>query len=316
VSGSRLERFALIAVALATAIRLFAPLGAGASIAVIVLAIAALFLTRETAVRVGALVLLAVGAIDGTTSILATRVGTAFEARSTHHLDAEAGHLRNEIADTNKELDASAARIAARLAVKPEPSRGALFAMLHDEVRGKQGRGMRIVAEDGSLQAWWGEDLRVSGTATYLFDATSLYVTRTRTLPHLTVQAFRRIPNETPRHSLLNTDDDWIVSTIYHAGPLRQAPGARRYVIDRRPDSTLFVDIMPSPRNVMLQNTRDDGRDLSSLLIALGAIAVLAISRRRPLGAMLLLIAVARVAMLPFSVDEDPTHIFGFDVFA
>jgi len=316
VSGSRLERFALIAVAVATAIRLFAPLGAAASIAVIVLAIAALFLTRETAVRVGALVLLAVGAIDGTTSILATRVGTAFEARSTHHLDAEAGHLRNEIADTNKELDASAARIAARLAVKPEPSRGALFAMLHDEVRGKQGRGMRIVAEDGSLQAWWGEDLRVSGTATYLFDATSLYVTRTRTLPHLTVQAFRRIPNETPRHSLLNTDDDWIVSTIYHAGPLRQAPGARRYIIDRRPDSTLFVDIMPSPRNVMLQNTRDDGRDLSSLLIALGAIAVLAISRRRPLAVMLLLIAVARMAMLPFSVDEDPTHIFGFDVFA
>jgi len=327
VSGGSVERFAWIAVAVATAIRLLAPLGGAEAIAVALLAIAALIVScviprrdaRATTlhVRVAALVLIAVAIIDGGTTFLANRVATSFAARSQQHLDNQANRLRKRIVDSNAELDAVAQRVAGRLTQKPEPSRGAMFAMLHDAVDSKPGRGMRIVAENGDILAWWGEDLRVSGAATYLFDATNLYVTRTRNVPRMAVQAFERITNGTQRHELFNADDDWLSSIAYHAGVLRQQSGSRRYILNRRPDATLYVDIMPAPRTDMVRTTQDDGRDLSSLLIALGALALLAMTGiRRPLLLTIVLLVIARIAMLSFTVDVDPTHIFGFDVYA
>ena len=46
--------------------------------------------------------------------------------------------------------------------------------------------------------AWWGEDYRVPGDRRYQFDVTSLYVTRSRTAPRLSVQSFARIENVPP----------------------------------------------------------------------------------------------------------------------
>src|SRR6185436_13633831 len=179
-------------------------------------------------------------------------------------------------------------------------------------------------APNGSLVAWWGEDLRVSGAATYLFDATSLYITKTVSSPRYTVQSFERIPNETRRHSLWDPDDDWLVSSMFHAGSLRQERGARRFVVAQRSDATLYVDVVPHTRTAIVESARHDGHDVAGLLIAIGALVVLAMWR---VGAphprfadealpRIVLIVVARAAMLPFTLDEDPAHVFSFDVYA
>src|SRR6185295_14888083 len=86
-----------IAVALATAIRLFAPVQLLTIAAVALLTIAAIFLTRSKCVRVAALLLVAVAAVDTATLIASRIVVNEFNARSKIHLDREAGRIRRDI---------------------------------------------------------------------------------------------------------------------------------------------------------------------------------------------------------------------------
>ncbi len=240
-------------------------------------------------------------------------VSQSFATRAGEHLGREVAQMRADIVRDEDELAAMTRRAARALDAKPDISREELFEVLHGQVHGTGSfRGMRVVAPNGNVVAWWGQDLRVSGAATYLFDATSLYITKSISSPRYTVQAFERIVNETKRHSLWDPDDDWLVSSKYHAGALRQERNTRRYVVTQRPDATLYVDIVPRTPAAIVDGVRRDGHAAAAILIAVAAVWLAAAAP--PLIAILL-IAVARAAMLLFRIDEDPTHIFGFDVY-
>src|SRR5207245_3838816 len=132
----------------------------------------------------------------------------------------------------------------------------------------------------------------------------------------VTVQAFERIVNQPKAHSIFDPDDDWIVGTIFHAGVLRQEIGTQRYVIERRPDSTLWIDVTPRSRADAVASTRAAGQDAAAILLALASLTmILLLGERRSPWHTALLIAAARVALLPLRFDQDPTHIFGFEVY-
>src|SRR5205085_6173808 len=162
-----------------------------------------------------------------------------------------------------------------------------------------------------------GEDLRVSGSITYQFDVTNLYVTQSQPVPNagVIVQAFARIANQPRAHSLFDPDDDWILSTIFHGGTLRQESAARRYLIEKRSDSSLFIDAVPHTRSEIVDSTTALGRDAAAILLALAAL-VMAWQFRRSILLAGILIAVARTALLPLKLDTDTWHIFGFDIYA
>src|SRR5438093_1336447 len=84
--------------------------------------------------------------------------------------------------------------IASSIAGRGGGSRDELFRAMHHQTL-PPGVGIRVVAADGEVLAWWGDELRVSGAITYGFDATSLYITRSRNIstPAVTVQAFERV---------------------------------------------------------------------------------------------------------------------------
>jgi nitrogen fixation/metabolism regulation signal transduction histidine kinase len=303
-----------IAVALATAIRLFAPVTTATTAALFVLAVAALFLGRAHTPRLAGLFLAVVAFIDVVTAIATIRGRVDFDVRSRMHLNREANHVRHDILATEARLDRTVAAIAPRVATA---NRADLFNALSTMPLGT-GQGVRVMEKDGTVRAWWGDELRVSGNTTYGFDATSLYVTRSRE----GIQAFERIVNVPKPHSLFDPDDDWISESTFHGGALRAAPGTRRYIIAKRPDSTLYLDLMPRSAVDVAASTRLLGRDVAALLFAFGALVVLGIAARRSQGrwsdaaVMTLLIAVARIALLQFQIADDPTHVFGYSLYA
>jgi signal transduction histidine kinase/HAMP domain-containing protein len=319
------ELAASIAVATATAIRLFAQPSTHWSAAVLLLAVFAIIAGRAAAARTAALFLALVAIVDLATIATAESVSRSFAARSAEHLESEVAHLRRDVVTSEAELDASASRLAARLtAAKKEPSRAQLFAMLREELRVRPGRGARLVTASGEIVAWWGEELRVSGMAAYQFDVTNVYILRSRRIETprpLVIETFERIVNRVPHdHSVFDSDDDWIAGYVYHAGALRQRPESKRYLIERRPDATLWVDVVTRSRADVVDNARTDGRTLAAVLLALGALAVFAQLRRAPNRwspfAACALLVIARVALLPIRVDEDPSHLFRFDIYA
>src|SRR5437867_3373898 len=313
----RPRAFSWIAVALATAICLLPPLHSiAASVAVVVLAGVALFLSRDHVIRTAALFLIGVALIDLATFAATARVGSSFSQHSALHVDREVQRVRNEIAAIESELDASTDRVSDTIGKRAVLSRPQLFHLLRSEVRHMPGRGMRIVS-NGSVLAWWGEDLRVSGTLTYQFDVTSLYITRSQTARDagVVVQAFQRIVNQPRAHSLFDPDDDWILSTVFHGGALRREGGTSRYLLEARPDSRLWIDVMPHTRNEIVAMTASTGRDAAALLLALAAL-IIAWQLRQVIFVSGALIAVARVALLPLKFEADTWHIFGFDIFA
>ena len=272
-------------------------------------------ITRAAIVRIAALFVALAALAELATLYRMHVVSTSFASRSDIHLRREVERLKTEIGRDENELEGAAQRVSRELAANPNVSRGRIFELLHAEMHGKPLHGMRVLEPNGSVVAWWGEDLRVSGAATYLFDATSLYVTKTVPSPRYTVQAFERIANETRRHSLWDPDDDWLVSWMFHAGALRQERGTRRFVVEQRPDATLYVDVVPRTRGAIVDSARHDGHDVAGLLVTVGALLLLTLWRAGP-WVQAALIVVARAAMLPFTLDEDPTHVFGFDVYA
>jgi signal transduction histidine kinase len=313
------HRIAWIAVALATAIRLFAGSRLATPAIVAAFAVVAIVLTRDRITRLAAVFLIAVSLIDISSQIGTTLVARDFSMRSAAHVDREVARVRRDITGIEQQLDGNLNDVASRLAANPAMNRLQMFRMLRHEVpKETQGRGMRIVSPKGEVLAWWGDELRVSGARTYEFDATNLYITHSRPLssPAVTVQAFERIVNQPKAHSLFDPDDDWILGTVFHAGVLRQESGSRRYVVERRPDSALWIDVSPRSKSDRLASIRAAGVDSAAVFIALAALIMIGLLSSAPPWIIAVLIAVARVALLPLQFDEDRWHIFRFDVYA
>jgi signal transduction histidine kinase len=318
VNRLRLQQASWIAVALATAIRLSAGPQTGTTVALLALALIALLLGRGLTLRVTAVLLALVGCVDG---VAAWRVRTAsaqFDARAAEHIGRDVGRIRADVARLEAELERSASRIAAQLP-KVSADRPAMFRLLATEVAGS-GRGARVLDGDGEPVAWWGEDYRAPEDRIFQFDVTNLYVTRTRAAGAFRVQAYARIENVRGRPSQLH-DDAWVVSAFFHGGFPRQESGTRRFVVAKRDDSTLWIDVQARPRAEALDRIRAEGANVSALLLAVTALTLLALRRRHVLPRLpaaavdVVLIVVARVALLPLRVPSDPLGIFGFEIF-
>ncbi|PYQ46813.1 MAG: hypothetical protein DMF59_20590, partial [Acidobacteria bacterium] len=269
----------------------------------LLLAIAGLVLARDRILAAAALFLIGVAAIDLVTFVAAARVSRNFAQSSASHVNNEMQRVRREIVGIESELQASADHVGAAIAAQPGMPRPQMFHLLELQPRAA-GRGMRIVGANGTVLAWWGDELRVTGDLTYQFDVTNLFITRSRRLSNtpLVVQAFERIPNEPRAHSLLDPDDDWIVSTIFHAGVLKQEAGTRRYPIAKHSDASLFIDVLPHTRPEIVANTQILGRDAAAILFALAAL-VIAWRLRESTILTAILIAIARVALLPLRFE-------------
>ena len=312
---------------------------------------------RTTAARAAAVLLLLAGIAWLTMQVMVARIGRDFEARSSRHLSGEVASVRRDVARTESQLDAAVARVAAKLTANPAATRAAMFAMLRGEANGVR-QGIRIVAPNGDAIAWWGEDLRTPGTTSYEFDATNLYIIRSQPLPNpaVSVQAFERVPNQPKSPGLFDLDDDdWVSASMFHAGVLRQERGSQRFVVERRPSATLWIDLTPRARAEIIDAARAIGTDVAAVLLSLAFLFLLwglwtasgvgsresgvgakATSESSPLTSELrlptpdsrlptnesptiltiLLILAARIALLPIRVDQDPWRLFRFDLFA
>src|SRR5437870_1834280 len=159
--------------------------------------------------------------------------------------------------------------------------------------------------------------VRIAALFLLVVAAIDLYILRSQSLsnPAVTVQAFQRVVNQPKAHSIFDPDDDWIMGTVFHAGVLRQESGTRRYVVERRPDSALWIDVAPRSSAEAVESTRAAGRDAAAIFLALASLTmILLLGERRSPWLTALLIAAARVALLPLRFDQDPAHIFGFEV--
>ena len=275
--------------------------------------------TRRTllaGLRTAAALFVAIAFTYIATLIAVAHVAGTFDQASALHLGREVDRVRQQITGDEAQLDAMAAHVATTITRTAVLSRPQLFELLHDQLRHTQSRGMRIVGTDGQVLAWWGEDLRVSGTLTYQFDANDLYITKSRALPTgVVVQAFERIVNQPRAHSLFDPDDDWVSSTVFHGGALRLESGRRRYLVEARRDSRLYVDVLPRTRSDVVDGTRAVGFDIASILLALTAI-VFAWRLRKHRVVACALIAAGRAALLPLKFDADTWHVFGYDIYA
>jgi len=277
---------------------------------------------NTTAARAAAVFLLLAGLTWLTVQLLVVQMSRDFDAKSALHLGREVEDIRGDIARTESRLDAAVERVAAKLTANPAASRAAMFAMLRGEANAVR-QGIRIVAPNGDAIAWWGEDLRTPGATSFEFDATNLYIVRARPLPNpaVSVQAFERVPNQPKLPGLFDLDDDdWVSGTMFHAGALRQERGSRRFILERRASATLWIDLTPRPRAEVIDAARTIGNDIAAVLLALGALALLAAVRTSKWGAhpatTIVLVFAARAALLPIRVDQDPWQIFRFDLFA
>ena len=272
----------------------------------------------SAAIRIAALFLFLAGGVWIATRIVVRRAEANFAARSATHLDREVRRIRAGVESSEAVLDRAVANVAQKLAENPSASRADMFAFLRGQLGSNPQRGIRIVAPNNEAIAWFGEDLRTSGASSYEFDATNLYLIRSRALPRpaISVQAFERVPNALKGRKLLDPDDDWISGMIFHAGALRQDGGTRRAVIDRQPTGTLWVDLTPRQKSEVVDVTRSAGDNLAAALLAMGALAVLGLIRQRSIMATVFLIVLARLALLAVRVDGDTWRIFRFDVYA
>jgi nitrogen fixation/metabolism regulation signal transduction histidine kinase len=209
--------------------------------------------------------------------VMVARIGREFDARSSSHLIGEVAGMRRDVARTELQLDEAVKRVTAKLAANPGASRAAMFAMLRGEASAVR-QGIRIVAPNGDAIAWWGEDLRTPGATSYEFDATNLYIVRSRPLPNppVSVQAFERVPNQPQPPGLFDLDDDdWVNGTMFHAGLLRQEKGSLRFVVERRPSATLWIDVTPRGKADVIDAARAVGNDVAAILLSLALLSFL-----------------------------------------
>ena len=272
---------------------------------------------REPAVRrrhvlVAATFLLLVAAVDLGSLWRLRTVERDFDARAKEHLAQDVARIRERIGALETELDATALRIQRRIASVPETNRARLFVILQAEVT-EPGRGARIVDSSGEPVAWWGEDYRVPEDHPYQFDVTSLYVTRARTSPRLSVQSFARIENVPGRRETMHPHDEWVTSVYFHGGFPRQESGTQRFHVAGEGESALFVDIKSRSKSAVVGRMGAEGTNAAAVLLAIGALGVLALVRHPLLRAACIL--VARLALLPLDVPNDSLGIFGFEIY-
>ncbi len=297
--------YAWIAVALATAIRLFAGAQWWSAGAVLVLALVAIVIGRRASRIAGAFLLIA-SIIDAASLWRVHDVEQNFQKRANEHLVGDVARVRAHIADLEKELDAAAARIEARS--RKVTDRAQLFRILAPEAS-KPGRGARILDAEGNPIAWYGEDYRAPGDRTYQFDVTNLYITRARG----NVQAFARIENVPGRRVSLHPDDEWIVTMYFHGGFPRQEPGTHRFKIAERAGSPLWIDTGVREKSQVLERMRGEGTTAAAIVLALGALLINLKTRSRLLATAT--IVVARIALLGVMVPHDTLGIFGFELY-
>ncbi|HET8775829.1 MAG TPA: hypothetical protein VFP80_18675, partial [Thermoanaerobaculia bacterium] len=281
--------YAWIAVALATAIRLF--------------------VRRDRATLTAALFLLLIAIVHLVSLWRVNAVERDFGDRAKQHLAQDVTRIRAQIAALEAELDASAARIQQRIAKVPATDRERLFVILQSEVT-KAGRGARIVDADMEPIAWWGEDYRAPGDRTYQFDVTNLYITRTRG----NVQSFARIENVPGRReTTMHPDDEWVTSVYFHGGFPRQESGTQRFRVGEHGESALYVDVKARAKGEVVERLRSEGTNAAALILALGALAILALATHPLVRAIC--VVVARLALLPLAIPSDPLGIFGFETY-
>jgi signal transduction histidine kinase len=238
-----------------------------------------------------------------------------FQRRLDHHLNDDVVRVRQEVRATEANLERMAQRLAARVKrLPPNVSRSVLFALLEAEVT-KPNQGARILNDAGVPIAWWGEDLRVAGDRRFQFDVTNLYIITSRDAAPSRVQTYARVPN-LPSGSALHGVDAWVSTISLHGGFLKQRPGTRRFLIFRRGESALWLDVEPKPRSDVTNAIRLAGNSATALLITIGALIALAWSWRKGYPAARIgLIVVARCALLAAGVIDDPLQIFGFETY-
>jgi signal transduction histidine kinase/HAMP domain-containing protein len=330
-------RSAWIAVALATAIRLYGLVTPVIDFrwwmvaAVFVLAALACAAGNAGA-RIAGVFLLLVSLTDLATLRNAEATGRSSDARLKEHLAGDLEHVRARISAIEAELDASAARIA-RSATGNQGDRGALFLILKNEVDDLPRRGARILDTKDVPLAWWGEDYRAGANRTYQFDVTNLYITRMRTAAGMTVQVFERIENVPKRPAPMHDADAWVVSMFFHAGFPTQAAGTERFLVAKGAETSLWVDMTSRPPGEVLEVMRAEGRSVAGILLAIGALVVALWFRRqgrdaaRPAGGRLhdmagryngvaiACLVVARAALLPARPPSDSLGVFGFNLY-
>jgi signal transduction histidine kinase/HAMP domain-containing protein len=233
------------------------------------------------AIRAAIVFLLLAGALQIAAFFHIRSIESTFDRRLADHIREDVESLRQRVSAGEANLDTSADRIEGRIAaMRRAPTRIELFTMLRDEVS-HPGRGARIrmlsKTGDGEILAWWGEELRSAATKTFEFDATNLYVIRSRTVGKYVIESFRRIPN-VPGGGGVGTVQaygEWGSAAIFHAGFLHQEPGTIRRLVERRPDGELWIDITPRSRADLLDAERMDARNVVAVVLATGAIVVL-----------------------------------------
>jgi len=251
----------------------------------------------------------------------ANRVATSFDRESAKHFNDDVVHVRAEVKEIERQLDVRAEHLAARIDARQHTLMG-LFHILESS---EPNRGARIVTPNGDPIAWWGEDLRALGIKTYQFDTTNLYIIRAHTLKSGDiVQAFARIDNTPGGNAPPRHIDEWVAASVFHGGFLRQEPGAVRFVVEKRPDATLWIDITPHTKIDVVDRIRKNGRNTVAVLLAIAAIAAaIACGAAAPGGVppiratllQILFVIAARSALLAVTVIDDPLRIFRFDVY-
>ncbi|HEX3580110.1 MAG TPA: hypothetical protein VH087_00005, partial [Thermoanaerobaculia bacterium] len=263
-----------------------------------------------------ALTLLA-GVIYLATLWRANDIDRNFEAKVNARLATDADGVRADVAAVELQLDAGARHLAARIDSAPNASRDALFGMMHQELDHTPGRGARVVNANNNEVGWWGEDLRADGAKTYEFDTTNLYIIRTRTLARGGfVQVYARVANGLANDSPLDPKDTWIVSSVFNSGFLRKDASTERFLIAKRPDAQLLIDVAPRTRAEIVQRTKEEGGNVAAILLACAAGIAVVFTKRRNAAALILIVIFARVALLGIHVADDPLHLFHYDVFA
>ena len=309
-----------VAVALATAIRVFAPRDfapLAVSVILVVGSLIGIAFARRATLRIISVLTLLVAVVDFATLWRAYEVDREFAPRVNARLAADADTVRERVNEIESRLDASAGRLAAHIDAAPNASRGALFRMMHAELHHEAGLGARALNAVNNEVAWWGEDLRADGAKTYEFDTTNLYIIKTRTLAHGGfVQVYSRIANESGNDSPLDPPDSWIVSSMFHGGFLRKDAQTERYPIARRADGQLMIDLVPRTRGEIVQRTREDGENVAAILLVCASLIALTFTKQRQPALLVFIVVVARFALLGVHTADDPLHIFRFDIFA
>jgi len=246
----------------------------------------------------------------GVSAWQAHRVETSFDQESAKHFDDDVSHIRDEVKEIERQLDVTAEHLATRIDARQHTPMG-LFHILQTTT---PSRGARIVTPNGDPIAWWGEDLRALGIKTYQFDTTNLYIIRAHTLKSGNiVQAFARIDNTPGESTPPRRVDEWVAGSLFHGGFLRQEPGAARFVIEKRSDATLWIDLTPHTKSEVVDRIRKNGRNTAAVLLAIAAMAAVFAAANRWLG--VLFVIAARSALLAITVTDDPLRIFRFDVY-